>query len=576
MKERSFPATEKRTAPSYSTGLSSIKIRVVGVLLVSIIATVLLSTYVIIPNVKKNITNTTQSYMSDLTTSYGKVLDQNIKISIMYLYVDRLEALLGGAGLQNVDSSYFYMVSPEGNILFHPDKDKIGQPTEVKAVSDLASQVAEGSLPEPDIFRYNYGGKEKYASFYVVGEGKAILILTANEDEILKPVTDVTRRALIYSSILALLLGICGYFLIARMTRPIVTISEIIEKFANMDLTEDKRLEQISKRKDETGAMGIALISLRNALTCIISDIKEQSALLFRTSESLNNRAAETAGTVQNVERAVTEIATGAASQAEETQKASDDILVIGNMVQNTSSEVSSLRNTAQSIKESSVTANTTLHALDSINQRALDSINIIYEQTHTTNESALKIKEATSLISSIADETSLLSLNASIEAARAGEAGRGFAVVASQIQKLAEQSNESALQIDAIIYTLLEDSQKAVETMESVKEVMLQQNENVTKTGSAFSQVQSGIITSAANVDAIANRTDQLNTARTNIVDVVQNLTSIAEQNAATTQETSAAVMEVANVIQEISSHASQLQDIASSLETNVDTFRL
>ena len=220
--------------------------------------------------------------------------------------------------------------------------------------------------------------------------------------------------------------------------------------------------------------------------------------------------------------------------------------------------------------------ADSTLHELHSVNQRAIDSINIIYKQTHTTNESALKIREATSLISAIADETSLLSLNASIEAARAGEAGRGFAVVASQIQKLAEQSNESASQIDSIIHDLLEDSQKAVETMESVREIMMQQNENVTQTGSAFTQVQGGIASSAANVDTIANRTDQLNSARVNIVDVVQNLTSIAEQNAANTQETSAAVLEVANIMQEISRYASKLQEIASSLETNVDTFQL
>ena len=92
----------------------------------------------------------------------------------------------------------------------------------------------------------------------------------------------------------------------------------------------------------------------------------------------------------------------------------------------------------------------------DNINQQAIASIDVIYEQTNITNISALKIKEATTLISSIAEETNLLSLNASIEAARAGEAGRGFAVVASQIQKLADQSNESANQIDQIIHACL------------------------------------------------------------------------------------------------------------------------
>lgn len=111
---------------------------------------------------------------------------------------------------------------------------------------------------------------------------------------------------------------------------------------------------------------------------------------------------------------------------------------------------------------------------------------------------------------------------------------------------------------------------------MESVRDIMIQQNENVTKTGSTFSQVQGGISESVTNVDSIASRTDQLNTARVNIVDVVQNLASIAEQNASNTQETSAAVLEVANVMQEISEHATKLQEIASALETNMNAFQL
>ncbi|EOS26890.1 hypothetical protein C806_00482 [Lachnospiraceae bacterium 3-1] len=576
MKQINAPSAEKRTKPSGRIKLSSIKTKVLGVLLFSIIATTFLSICIIIPNVKKNIINTTTSYMYDITNSYGKVLDQNLRNSVIHLRKNRLEKTLKDIGLQNISSSYFYVLGTDGTILYHPDNQLIGQATDAAPLTELVEQLAAGNMPEPDVLHYRYHGENIYTSYYVAGKGKAILLLAVDEDEILKPVTDVATRAFVSCTLLTVLLSIIGYFMIARMTQPIITISQIVEKFAKMDLTKDARLEKISKRKDETGATGAALLSLREALADIISDIQQQSALLFSTSESLANSATTTFGTVQNVERAVNEIAAGATNQAEETQKASDDILLIGNMVENTSSEVSSLRSLAQSIRTSSDHANTTLHELDSVNQRAIDSINMIYKQTHTTNESALKIKEATSLISSIADETSLLSLNASIEAARAGEAGRGFAVVASQIQKLAEQSNESASQIDNIIYNLLEDSQKAVATMESVKEIMTQQNENVTKTGSTFSQVQGGIVASVANVDSIADRTNQLNNARINIVDVVQNLTSIAEQNAANTQETSAAVMEVANIMHGISEHAAKLQDIASSLEANMNAFQL
>ncbi len=576
MKKKNDSARKIRTPKSGNMKLFSIKTRVVVVLLGSIVLTVLLSLYTIIPNIKRNITNTTQNYMLDLTLSYGRIMDQNLKISATFLSTNRLQSLLSGVGLKDVDSSYFYVVSMTGKILYHPEQEKVGQSTANPTIEKLVEEAANGTIPEADTFLSNYNDDKLYISYYFVDEGTAMLILTAEQDDILSSLTDVTKRALISCTILGILLGLSGFLLIGKMTKPIITISKIIEKFANMDLEEDERLKKISHLKDETGVMGRALISLREALVAIISDIKAQSTLLFNTSESLSNSATETANNVQNVERAVSEIATGASNQATETQKATDDILLIGNMLEDTSSEVSSLLDIASNIKISSDTANVTLHELDIINQRAIDSINIIYEQTHTTNDSALKIKEATSLISSIADETNLLSLNASIEAARAGEAGRGFAVVASQIQKLAEQSNKSARQIDNIIFTLLEDSQKAVETMESVKQIMMQQNENVTKTGATFSQVQEGIAVSVTNVNSIADHTNQLNSARISIVDVVQNLTAIAEQNAASTQETSAAVLEVTNVMQNISKHASQLQDIASSLETNVDTFKI
>ena len=576
MKETNFTSTDKEAAPSGVRRLSSIRLKVVGVLLASINITIILCICVIIPNVRENLIHTTQSYMYDLTNSYGKVLSQNVGISVMYLRTDRLENLVGDTGLQNVSTSHFFVTDGKGMILYHPDNTLIGSTVEDSPILELTGQIADGQIPDPDVARYEKNGENIYSSYYIVADGKAILVLSAEEKDIFKPITDITRQAIIFCIILSVVLGFSSFLMIDRLTKPIITISKIVGKFAKMDLTPDPRLNKISRRKDETGTIGVALLSLREALAGIISDIQQQSALLYHTAESLSSNASATSGTVQNVERAVSDIAANATSQAEETQKATDDILLIGNMVENTSSEVSSLRTIAQSIKSSSDHANSTLQELDSINQRAIDSINTIYEQTHTTNESALKIKEAASLISSIADETSLLSLNASVEASRAWEAGRGFAVVASQIQKLAEQSNQSASQIDTIIYALLEDSQNAVETMESVRDIMIQQNENVTKTGSTFSQVQGGISESVTNVDSIASRTDQLNTARVNIVDVVQNLASIAEQNASNTQETSAAVLEVANVMQEISEHATKLQEIASALEANMNAFQL
>ena len=542
----------------------------------SIFAGIVLSIVLIIPSVRNNTMTLTKDYMDDMTSAYGRVLDQNINISVMYLYADRLENLVGGVGLEGMDSSYFYVTSADGTILYHPDQSKIGTMAESSVIQGVVTQLDKGNIPDPAVKQYKYHGTQKYASYYVAGNGKAILILTADKNEVMASVNKAFYTAIGAGIFIIVLLGIVGYLITAKLTRPILQVTTLINRLADMDFQEDAKTIKISKRSDECGTMAKALLALRESLVQVVTDIKNQSALLYETSAQLTGSANTTSGTVQNVEQAVSEIASGATNQAQETQKATEDIVLMGTMVEDTNSQVSALHNAADAIKESSDTANNTLQELDLINKKAIDSINVIYEQTHTTNESALKIKEATTLIASIADETNLLSLNASIEAARAGEAGRGFAVVASQIQKLAEQSNDSARQIDEVIYALLEDSEKAVKTMDEVKTIMEQQSENVSKAGTVFSQVETGITESINGIAQIADRTNKLNSTRSGIVDVVQNLTAIAEENAASTEETSAAVIEVANVMQEISDHAAELQNIASTLEKNISIFKI
>ena len=248
----------------------------------------------------------------------------------------------------------------------------------------------------------------------------------------------------------------------------------------------------------------------------------------------------------------------------------------MGNMIEETTDEIDAMNENAKLIKQLGQTAIDTLKDLQTINQRTKESIDIIYEQTNTTNSSAQKIKEATALITDIAEETNLLSLNASIEAARAGEQGRGFAVVAAQIQKLAEQSNESARQIEEIITSLLADSEKAVDTMEEVKDIMGQQNDNVMKTDEQVNQVLGQVDQAIEAIGRVAVKTEKLNEARINVTDTVQNLTAVAQENAASTQQSAASVNQVSEIIQDIAESAKQLTDIAEKLDKDMALFEV
>lgn len=557
--------------------LHSMRFNVVQLVLLSIIISVVSLLIIVIPVADNAISTLAESYMRDVCDTCGLNVDAALNRSgNIILNQAYLETLIGDVCINNLDSSYAYVVGSDGTMIYHPDESKVGQPVENTAIKQVVADLEAGKEQQKGMAIYEFRGAEKYAAYYVTSNKAAILVITADRGDILSAKDVIYVRAVSAAIVIFIVLGIISFLIASKMTRPIVEITNVIKRFSSLNFAESPTTIRISKRKDETGQMARAIGDLREKLVTIVSQIKSQSELLYNASTELDTNASHTTSTVGNVETAVNEIATGATNQASETQKATDDIVNMGNMIEHTNSQVENLTSTANLMRESSEEAAATLKELDNINQQAIASIDVIYEQTNITNISALKIKEATTLISSIAEETNLLSLNASIEAARAGEAGRGFAVVASQIQKLADQSNESANQIDQIIHALIEDSEKAVKTMDEVKTIMNLQSENVHKTGQVFEQVRDGISSSISGVGEIATKTTQLDKARGDVVDVVQNLTAIAQQNAASTEETSASVMEVSNVMQEIMENANRLKEIASILEENMNSFTL
>ena len=367
---------------------------------------------------------------------------------------------------------------------------------------------------------------------------------------------------------MTILAAILLFFIVRRLVRALHKGTNALEE-VSLD-------ENTLKRKDEVGKISRAIIKLREELVSIIGTMKQHSDELAASAEYLDQKMAETTDTLSQVEKAVSEVSDSATSQASETQNATRNVIEIGDMVADTAKEAETMYANAQNMSKLGNEAFETLHELQDINAHAKESIDAIYEQTNNTNDSVHKIREATSLITSIAEETNLLSLNASIEAARAGAQGRGFAVVAAQIQKLAEQTNESARHIEDIIASLLADSESAVQTMDVVKENMEKQTENVIRTDERFEEVLKGIAESLQAINRITVKTEEMDKARVSVVDTVQSLSAIAEENAASTQESSASITEISASISNIAEKAGERKDIANQMEERMQVFKL
>ncbi len=545
----------------------------------AIIITGFMMIFIYSPNVKSEISSMSQNYLMDLAISYGKVIDSEIenKGVKQALGGEELDKHLNGVGIQDVESSYVYVVSPDGTMLYHPTADKIGQPVENEVVKGVIADLQAGKKVENKVVTYVFKGVQKYAAYYVNDAADFILVVTADEDDILAPINKINRIGGIG---LAIAFAVCFTIIITFITilivNPINRVKNLIGKVANMDFTESQEQMQLNCRKDEIGMMSRELDELKEKLTQVIVAIRTNSDALVESAKALDVGASDTNTTMEQVENAVNDIANGATNQAEETQEATENVRLIGDMVRDTGKTVEELMSSAQQMRVANENAQQILAELREINRQSGEYIDVIARQTEVTNESAIRIGEATKMITDIASETNLLSLNASIEAARAGEQGRGFAVVAAEIQKLAEQSTESAGKIEEIINMLLADSEKAVSTMTQVKAIIDKQTEHIHRTDLAFEEINNGVSASITGMQEISDKTMQMDTARVTVVDVVNNLTAIAEENAAATEQTSASVVEVASIVTEIVEKAQGLHTIAEELEEQISIFQL
>ena len=329
-------------------------------------------------------------------------------------------------------------------------------------------------------------------------------------------------------------------------------------------------------RKDEIGDLAISIDTLQKALRDIITKIAQSTDKLAFEADALGTTANETNSTMKQVENAVSSITGNISEQAKTTKSTTENIVLMGEQIGVTSSEVGLLNQNADRMRQSSEQATTTIKQLRQINSEVEKSIETITAQINVTNDSAQRIRAATEMITSIAEETNLLSLNASIEAARAGENGRGFAIVATQIQKLAEQSNESSHMIEEITNDLINNAGETVDIMSKVHEIIDSQSHNMMETEKIVAEVMDGIGTSLKKIEQIESTTVLLEGSRNRIVQAVEGLSEIAQQNAANTQETCAQTIEVSNTFEQIEDSALQLKKIADVLSDTMKYFRL
>ena len=395
----------------------------------------------------------------------------------------------------------------------------------------------------------------------------------------LKEKEAVVKRILssICSSVIVVML-ICiavGIRLAGSMSRNIKTSIQMVGRLAegNLDVWVDDKL---LKKKDEIGELSRVTITLRDTMRSTIKEITDNAKALHEASQLLGTAADNTNGTMNDVRTAVSQVVDNSQLQAENSQSTSEQMKIMGDNITETSNEAELLSGNAASMQSSSEKASKTLLSLRQINEDVKKIIGEVQEQTNRTNESVKKIQAATTFINSIAEDTGLLSLNASIEAARAGDSGRGFAVVAEQIKNLSEQSNESSKEIEATAEVLRADSEKAVQAMQQMQEIIASQSESMQETQQVVAEVIEEIASSMKSIAQIKESSGRLEGARNEVLQAVEHLSEISAENLDSTKSTYEQTEIVADTFKQVYNSADELKTIADKLVKSIEYFKM
>ena len=350
---------------------------------------------------------------------------------------------------------------------------------------------------------------------------------------------------------------------------------KVVAELATGDL-KSRINQKVLNRGDELGLIAREVKELREQLVYVLAKVKDSANTLLDSGKNLSSMASQSSSTADDISHAVEDISKGAISQADDIETASSQINNMGDIIGKIVRSVRTLDTTSEELKYAGDKSTEIIQDLSSSNDKTMAAVSRIGKQVNATNESTQKIGEAIEIITSIAEETNLLSLNATIEAARAGEQGKGFAVVANQIQKLAEQSNESAQKVAGIIEELLADSERTVKVMSEVEQIVNEQQSKLDQTKSQLDDVSKGIGVSRDETSGIKEQTDVCDEARSKVVDVISNLSAISEQNAASTEETTAAMQELNATMNLLAEAAHDLTEISETLENEIEYFSM
>lgn len=373
--------------------------------------------------------------------------------------------------------------------------------------------------------------------------------------------------SLIVNIVLVRLIGIA-------ITKGLVKVSEFSDNLRQLDI-KDNIPDNVLALRDEVGDVANSMQVAINALRDFVSDTDSISDNVKEYTEEVLKNMNQVRTSASEISLAANQIAEGATSQAKETESGNIEAEELGESIDSNKKDLALLVNLMKEVETLRAEGINIVKELANESVKAIEATNEIYNVIEETNIKAKDIEKASEIIKDISEQINLVALNASIEAARAGESGKGFSVVAEEVRKLAEESNKSNDEIENVVKELTVKTESAVETVNKMVDMMKKQHNSVNVTVNKFEGISNSLKKTNNALDNLNKSSSDIEEKKDTMINLMQNLSAIAEENAASTQEVSASVEEQTSIISSLSHSINEMAEMSDKMKENISKFQ-
>lgn len=479
--------------------------------------------------------------------------------------------------MKGMEAAEYEMINiADKKYIFNVDPEKVSTETDNPKLVALCEKFVGQDSDDTGYIEYKENGNQYIATYHYMASRGWLFLINNKQSEIFSIASSMRNYLILFCLGGLVLLTSFAYIVISKMTEPLSIIEKEITDLQQYTIHENKEIEKYKDRKDEIGNICKGLILLKQYLYEMINNIQDASEKLHRTALSFSDQFDSVSTGTSETNNAINDMACGATSQANETADSKNKVDSIVEHLYAQADHTKMLKKTSDHLMQAAKSTRDTLEKLIAVFKENDTAVNLVSEQTKQTKNSASQIAVAVEVISEIANQTNLLSLNASIEAARAGEQGKGFAVVADEIRKLAEQSSQSAQQIARVIEALTTNSEESVGTMSIVKNNNSEQMEQLDSTRGSFENMTNELDDLITNIDAMNQHTEDITKSISSLSNSISTLASISQENAASCEETSANMLVLDESMVTCVNQIKQLVELSKTLEELTQKFKI